>query len=491
MKGSVWTFASQVLPFGVSFFTTPFTIRLLGSEGYGVFILIGLVPIYLAFADIGMGIASTRFGSEAFGRGSAKDEARVVRTAALIALCGSTIVAVPILIFAPEILRELNVAERLIPDGSAALRINAIVLIIGVQNTIVNTPQLSRMRMDLAGLLAAFPKILLAITTPAVLYFGGGLTGAMTVALVFAIVGLGSNVLVSTRLLPDLFESSIDTSVLRPLLKFGAGLVVAGIASLLLMNLDKFAIARLLSTKELAFYSIAFIFAFLLTTFSSSMAQSLIPAFSQLLLPERAAEFESLFDRAVRACLIWVLPGVMLPIIVAKPFITLWAGPEFGEESVVPFYILMMGLIFGVLAYVPYCTLAARNRTDLLARQYWIELVPYGICMAVFISYMGLKGAAVAWSMRCIVDSIILIGISGKVSNLNIRKMLLRPRFIVGAVILSPPVILTFLGYSLSVGLIALSVVCLVGYIFLVWRKFINEDERLWIRSRYLRLVNA
>ena len=89
VKGSLWTLLGQVLPLGISLFTTPFVIRMLGSEGYGVLILIGLIPSYFAFADFGMSLASTKFASEAYAAGDREKEAQVVRTAALIAFFSS------------------------------------------------------------------------------------------------------------------------------------------------------------------------------------------------------------------------------------------------------------------------------------------------------------------------------------------------------------------------------------------------------------------
>src|SRR4029079_17936834 len=85
VKGSLWTLAGQVAPIAFSFVATPFTIRLLGAEGYGVLILVGLIPSYLGFADFGMGLGSTKFASEAYAAGDGEREARIVRTAALIA----------------------------------------------------------------------------------------------------------------------------------------------------------------------------------------------------------------------------------------------------------------------------------------------------------------------------------------------------------------------------------------------------------------------
>src|SRR5690606_3899856 len=102
--------------------------------------------------------------------------------------------------------------------------------------------------------------------------------------------------------------------------------------------------------------------------FSASMMQSLIPAFSQLLAPSRRDEFRDLFARSIRFNIIWLLPVLALLFVSARPFFTIWAGDEFGEKSTLPFYILLIGLFFNVISYVPYASLVASGRTDVLAK---------------------------------------------------------------------------------------------------------------------------
>ena len=68
-RGTLWSLGGQGVTLIASFLATPFVIRFLGSEGYGVLSLINVLVGYLSFADMGMGSASTRFGSEAQARG--------------------------------------------------------------------------------------------------------------------------------------------------------------------------------------------------------------------------------------------------------------------------------------------------------------------------------------------------------------------------------------------------------------------------------------
>ena len=96
-----------------------------------------------------MGLASTRFASEAYGRGDKNAEAMVVRTAALIALAASALCLLPVAIFAPWVVSEFAVRPDLVDAAIIGLRLTSATLVVGILSSIVNSPQLSRLRMDL------------------------------------------------------------------------------------------------------------------------------------------------------------------------------------------------------------------------------------------------------------------------------------------------------------------------------------------------------
>ena len=240
ITGSVWTLVGTILPLAITFFSTPFVVRFLGSEAYGVLILVGLIPNYFHFADFGMGVASTKFGSEAYASGSKQKEGETVRTAALIALIFALPIGIGLFLFSNWIINALKVPQIWHVQASVGLKITSIAFIVGIFSGIFNTPQLSRLRMDLNARVNLVPKVLLPIVTVVVLYFGGGIIGAAWVTLFAAIVGLIGHIFFSGRLLPALYRLSIDSSSIKPLLKFGGSLLIALIAVTSLINLEKF-----------------------------------------------------------------------------------------------------------------------------------------------------------------------------------------------------------------------------------------------------------
>jgi O-antigen/teichoic acid export membrane protein len=485
VKGSLWTLAGQVLPLLISFFATPFVIRFLGAESYGVLILITLIPTYFVFADLGMSIASTRFGSEAYAKGQKEKEAEVVRTAASIALSVSFPAALGILIFSFPIVGLFNVPENVRAEASLALKFAAATFVLNILNGIFNTPQLTRLRMDLNTLVTTGFRVLGLIATPFVLYFGGGVAGAAFVLLASAALTLAGHFFVSSRLLRELAGISIDRNIIKPLLKFGGALALSNVAGILLVNLEKAVLPRVASVESLAYYSVAFTLASMATLFSGAMTQSLLPAFSQLSTPEKKDELNGLFARTLRINIIGLVPAVTFLFVVAEPFFTVWAGEDFGRESTPLFYILLFGLFFNIIAYIPHASLVASGRADMLAKIYWLELTPYILAVAVLTNAFGAAGAAMAWSLRVIADAMIFIALSNKIVGLSLKifggRGLL---FGLSALALMLPVFAVGLINNYSIWLFILAPLCLAGYAFTVWRFFMETEEKLWLSNK-------
>jgi O-antigen/teichoic acid export membrane protein len=494
VKGSLWTLLGQIMPLLASFVSTPFVIRFLGSEGYGVLILVGLIPNYFTFADFGMAMASTKFGSEAYGQGDKKKEGEVVRTAAFAALLGLLAVAVPIFIFSDWIITNwFSVSEQYQRSAVIALKITSVSFVFTILSAGVNTPMLARLRMDLNMMVNTVPKILMGIVTPFVLYLGGRVVEAVWVAFFASLFIFAGTVYYSGKLLPELYKPTINRKYVRPMLKFGGGWLIAMIASTFLSNVEKFFLARYGSVQALAHYSVAFTFANMATMFSISMIQSLFPAFSQLLASGKRAEFDSLFSRSIRLSLIWLLPTMMCMFVVAKPFFTFWAGAEFGLESSPPFYILLLGLFFNILAIVPHSTISSVGRTDVFAKLYWIELILYVVTAWWLVNSYQIIGAAMAWSLRAIVDAFFIIWLSKKVAGVSYKFLNHFVSPVLGVILLLPPVIFASFFNNFSFWLVPLVLGSLSLYALLIWKTFIDGDERKWITSKVenlLRLKN-
>jgi O-antigen/teichoic acid export membrane protein len=480
VHGSFLNLGGQGVTMLATLVATPFVIRLLGAPSYGVLALVHVLIGYLSFADMGMGTASTRFGSVAHVRGDDEGEATAIWSALAIAAIPAMTVALTLALGARPLV-EYGLRLPLYLHGPAviAIRLAALGFLARTVAAVLNTPAVVRLRMDLVVLVTAGTSVGQILLVPVVLFLGGGLTGAVSVvagagitaALLYAVIG--------ARLLPPLRRPHISGELLKPLARFGGALVVSSIAATILANLEKLLLPRYASVQALAYYSVAFTLAYMLTQMPAAMVQTLVPAFSQLQVHPDPAELELLYRRALRGMLYWTLPGATFICVVARPFFTVWAGPQFGRESTLPLYLLIGGVVCEIMAYAPYALLVTLGRTTLLARCQVSLLLPYLFGSVFLIQRFGAAGAAVAWSLRALASVILFSYFAGRTSGLTFSPWPENKRgyALSVAVLLLPVTLAAFLTTS---AIVRIGVVCaaVTVYALVILTRVLTNEER-------------
>ena len=480
VRGSLWNLSGQGATLLATFVATPFVIRLLGVEGYGLLALINALIGYLAFADMGMGWASTRFASEAHARGDDQGEATVIWTSLLVA-AGPALLVASILALSARPLVEHGLRLPLHLQGTAiiALRLAAVGFVARAVAGVLNTTEMVRLRMDLVTLINVGTLIGQIFLVPVVLFLGGGLTGAVAVIAGAGLLSACLHGLVSLRLLPYFARPRINLALLKPLSRFGGAVVITSALTMLLGNADKVLVSRFASVQALAYYSVALNLASMLTQAPIAMVQSLLPAFSQLQANPERKDLHELYQRALGGTLLWVAPAAILICVVARPFFTVWAGPVFGRESTLPLYVLAIGLIFEAMAYVPFTLLIALGRADLVARCHGAMLVPYLLLSSVAIVWAGAVGAAVVWSLRAATSAIAFALIVKRVSGFGFSPWPKSGRgYLLALAVLLLPVLLVVLVTTSLTARLGVTLVALIAHGGLIFARVLTGEER-------------
>src|SRR5438046_2651484 len=94
VAAGIWTLAGQAATSLASLICTPFGIRALSAELYGVLALVNLVIGYVGFADLALGAASTKFAAGEYARGSRAGEAAVIWTSLAVVASTASAMAV-------------------------------------------------------------------------------------------------------------------------------------------------------------------------------------------------------------------------------------------------------------------------------------------------------------------------------------------------------------------------------------------------------------
>lgn len=483
VRGSLWSVGGQAVVIATSLVATPFVIRLLGAESYGVLALINVLIGYIAFADLGMGAASTRFGSRAHARGDDEEEASVVWTALALSFFTSSSSALAMAVAAPWLVEHaLRLPAHLHSSAVIALRVAALGFVARAASGVLNTPQLARLRVDIYTLINSGSAVVQVALVPVALALGGGLVGAVTVVAAASASALLVHASVSSKLLHALVRPRFDAKAMRSLLGFGGALIVSGVVTIALMNAEKVFLTRFASVTSLAYYSVAFTVANLMLVLPAAMGQSLLPAFTRLHEQGDREGLRKLYTRSLRANLLWAVPLATVVCVMAKPFLTVWAGPEFGRESAAPLYILTGGILFNVMAYIPCNLLLSVGRANLVARIHVSELIPYVLVAALATYWLGAAGAALAWSLRVIADAVLMFGGANRNAGLSLSLYPERRVAYAASVLalLLPLLSVSWLSDS-SAARAGAALLSLAVYSAIVWSRVLEDDEREWL----------
>jgi O-antigen/teichoic acid export membrane protein len=182
VRGSLLNLGGQGVTMVATLVATPFVIRLLGAPSYGLLALVHVLIGYLSFADMGMGTASTRFGSVAHARGDDDGESAVIWSSLAIAAVPSAMVALALAVGARLLVEQgLRLPAYLQASAVIAVRLAALGFLARTVAGVLNTPAMVRLRMDLVVLVTAGTSVGQILLVPVVVFLGGGLTGAVTV----------------------------------------------------------------------------------------------------------------------------------------------------------------------------------------------------------------------------------------------------------------------------------------------------------------------
>jgi O-antigen/teichoic acid export membrane protein len=150
----------------------------------------------------------------------------------------------------------------------------------------------------------------------------------------------------------------------------------------------------------------------------------LVPgALSNAMFPRLATAnpADALNRRALFGASFFVTVSSSAAVFLIGPFLALWIGGATAQKSTDIALILIVGAWANALAQIPHVSLQALGRTDVAAKVHAAEVVPYLLLLWCALSYLGIIGAAIAWSIRCIVDFLLLAWFDGNPGRLHIR----------------------------------------------------------------------
>lgn len=419
-RGGLWSIAGQAAGFGAGLVATPFTIRLLGPTRYGLWALLQTCLTWIGLADFGMASASTRFAGDSLAKSDAGGEVRAVWTSAGITVIATSVVAGIAAVAAhPIVTGVLRIHGELIGPAVLGLRILCAALVAQAISGTLNTSQQIRLKWRSYTLITTGTAVVQVILIPVALKaVGGGVTTATAVALAMSVACALGTIAMAVRLQPALSHPRVSPRLGRAMLRYGGALTISGLATIPLTSAERLFLAHNSSPSVVAYYVVASRLGALISAIPAAVAAPLFPALVRLAGAGDSASTRRLYQDSLRGAFLLLTPAAVLLAFIAHPFLTLWAGAIYGQKSTTLFYIVLAGVWFNSLAYVPVTYLLATGRAGIVARVHVLELAPYLVGAGVLTARFGATGAAVVWSARSVIDAAVFFPVAARAGSL-------------------------------------------------------------------------
>jgi O-antigen/teichoic acid export membrane protein len=238
--------------------------------------------------------------------------------------------------------------------------------------------------------------------------FSKSLVPVVAVLVAGRIIAWSAHLLVCLRVLPEMGRSiAWESSAVGPLFRFGGWMTITGVVSPLMVTLDRFLIGALVSVTAVAYYATPYEVVTKFLLLPAALMGVMFPAFSTGFAQDRERT-ALLFGRCVKSLFLVLFPLMLCTVALAQDGLKLWLGAEFAQHSFRVLQCLAVGVFIASLANVPFAFLQGVGRPDLIAALQVIELPLYLACLWWLVRMRGIEGAAIAWSARVAVDTLLL-----------------------------------------------------------------------------------
>ncbi|MBB6253700.1 flippase [Nitrospirillum iridis] len=405
-ESSVINFIGLALPILLQLITVPIYLKIIGPERYAVLSLTWLLLGNFGFFDLGFGRAVTsRLAAQGGGHGDGPG--RLVGTGIVLSLVAGGVGGLALAPASWIILNHtLNVPADILGE------LTWIPLLLGLA-----MPMLTLLSV-LSGALQGCQRFLdlnLGQSIGSVLYqlfpllvavgCSRGLSGLVAAALLGRFLSLIALAWFCRRAVPALRSGlRFDPGEARGLLKFGSWITAGSMLGTLLWSVDRLFIGMRLTAAAVTVYIIPSTLMERAIIIPGALFNVLFPKFAALEEQEaRALLSANVYRLAAIATLI-----VMLGLLLLRPFLDLWIGKSFGEQSAPLGEALLIGLWFSFNSFIPFAFLQGRGRPDLVARACLLQAVVYLPLQWFIIGHFGLIGAAWTWTARLAAHNLLL-----------------------------------------------------------------------------------
>jgi O-antigen/teichoic acid export membrane protein len=399
---TIANFAGQIWAFVLWLIVTPFYLRIVGADGYGLIGFFIVLQAAIAVLDLGMsGTLNREMARGAAGTLEPAAMANLVRC--LQWLYGPLCVLIGIVLTASSgwiAGRWLHAPASVDPHLDRAVQLMGLAVALqfpivfygsglaGLQRQLL----LNGLNSSLTTLrqVGVFVPLLVVAPTTEVFFAWQAVTGAL-------------HSLVLARALWVALPKSdrtrrLDLSVLRKMYRFTASLAVVGLLTFLLTQTDRVLLSRLLPLADFGRYMLAATLAYGINRLAAPINIAVQPRFSELVALDQIERLKSFYHTSNQVVAVAIVPAAVVLAVFASDVLRLWTGSDDIAQMAAPILALLAaGYGINATMTLAWSLQVAYGQTRFGLVQSIVSVLLAVPSIAWGATYFGALGAASVW----------------------------------------------------------------------------------------------
>jgi O-antigen/teichoic acid export membrane protein len=191
-----------------------------------------------------------------------------------------------------------------------------------------------------------------------------------------------------------------DFETIRRNRGFAAGMSGIMAFSLVLTNIDKIVLSKLLPLELFGYYSLAWVVANSLRLIIQPVFSAAFPRFAQIIVGNDGPSLARLYHQVSQLLSVLILPATFMVVVFSGEILLLWMRQEEVARQVAPVAVwLIVGTAINGLTNPPYIVQLAHGWTRLALVVAALSCVAYVPGVVVVVIRHGMVGAAVMWAV--------------------------------------------------------------------------------------------
>lgn len=221
----------------------------------------------------------------------------------------------------------------------------------------------------------------------------------LTWQVISALLHVAMLLMFTRRVLPRIDRTArFDRQILTKIWRFAAGMSSLSILVLILTQLDKIVLSKLLDLTMFGYYMFAVAVASSLNRLITPLFSAVFPRFTQLVVENKADDLARFYHQAAQLSSALIIPASLMLIFFSKEIVFAWTGNHnLVNETYLVISLLSVGTLLNAFLSVPYSLQLAYGWTGLAFRMNMLSVVVIMPLLVFLTNRYGIVGPPIAW----------------------------------------------------------------------------------------------